>query len=154
MVTFPPSFDFRSPVNPVNLDQWSHAFSDLVVTFFLSFNLRWVRFSLVCFHFVTYQIKSNVGLSQIERLMPSFRAGVFKGGCKIHLFFFKWSSPPPKDVTKVDDGYLGIIQLFFKTHFEGSGFGFFQYYWLTFGISGSPNFKVITFVLHSHQLDW
>ena len=57
--------------------------------------------------------------------MPSFRAGVFKGGCKIHLFFFKWSSPPPKDVTKVDDGYLGIIQLFFKTHFEGSGFGFF-----------------------------
>ena len=134
--------------------QWSHAFSDLVVTFFLSFNLRWVRFSLVCFHFVTYQIKSNVGLSQIERLMPSFRAGVFKGGCKIHLFFFKWSSPPPKDVTKVDDGYLGIIQLFFKTHFEGSGFGFFQYYWLTFGISGSPNFKVITFVLHSHQLDW
>ena len=120
MVTFPPSspsFDFRSPVNPVNLDQWSHAFSDLVVTFFLSFNLRWVRFSLVCFHFVTYQIKSNVGLSQIERLMPSFRAGVFKGGCKIHLFFFKWSSPPPKDVTKVDDGYLGRIQLFFKTRF-------------------------------------
>ena len=27
----------------------------------------------------------------MERLMPSFQAWVFKGGCKIHLFFFKWS---------------------------------------------------------------